>query len=469
MSADDFEQLAAKFIAVVVQKTPKKLVSIIFASPLSARSPDLCMLWHHGYRNKHSFKILIDQLGTIAVNSFKGFLQLIFNIKPVGYALYGKIDDTLLVSPAALGQITDDDQYKTAYVSTKKDNAVFVFGSANNCGKKVEKVAGLKFKDKLLRTCLLINGGIHAFFLVKGSVFEKMLLLLEWFSWVVSLQWLYDYYLERSLSEVVEKYRIKKIGCIHEMHSYARIVWRVASEYGAKGFAVQHAAVTSGKRWYFCYSEEIQRGLKLPSIMYVYNKGVIELLKPHFDITQFKLGCSSRYVHWKTVRENNNRGKYYLFVGALAGFDNKILFELLKRLADIQKSPLPIKVRLHQCAITTKAFRSWLETSENNGVLEISRNTALNDDLNSAITIIGMSTTVLEEALLLGRPVIQITHPDYLKFIDLEGIQGAITIDYDKLSAQDLINMPNAEVNSEALKEKLGLSEEEVTYNRLFS
>jgi hypothetical protein len=49
-----------------------------------------------------------------------------------------------------------------------------------------------------------------------------------------------------------------------------------------------------------------------------------------------------------------------------------------------------------------------------------------------------MSTTVLEEALLLGCPVVQLTHPDYLQYIDLQGIKGAAMTGYQDLTANYL-------------------------------
>lgn len=471
MFFDSFEYLTAQFVRIVASSVPTFMTSLVFASPLCARSPDVCMLWHPGYRNRHTLRILITLLGLLTVSATKGIVQLIFNLKPFGYAVYGKIHDTILVVPSVLGKVTPDNEFKTPYVFTEKDDGVFIFGNASTCGKNAKKVVNLVFKNKLLMMCLLLKSGIRAFFTVQGNTIEKTLLLLKWFSWVLGFQWLFDYHLEKSLSEIVEKYKIKKIGCIHEMHFYARIVWRVAARYKATGVTIQHASISTGKRWYFAYPEEKKSGVLLPDVMYVYNEKVIQLLKPYFENTKFLLGCSCRYCFWKDVKETKGtaKRKYFLFVGALAQFDNDVLIDALRNLFTTTTEPIPIRLRFHPDANISNSRKNWLHSKTKEGVIEISKNTPLKTDIDGAIAVIGMSTTVLEEALLMGCPVIQLTHPDYLQYIDIDGVPGAVKIDYRKLSATDLLNTPNMQVDSGSIRKSLGLNHPIVNYKQLFS
>jgi hypothetical protein len=252
------------------------------------------------------------------------------------------------------------------------------------------------------------------------------------------------------------------------MHYYSRILWIVAKKNGLDSYAVQHAVISPGKRWYFSYPEELAHGLELPSTMYVYGNYVEQLLRPYFKDTIFKLGCSSRYAHWKDVKKLENSGKYYLFAGALAGFDNKVVLASARKVLHMARGALPVKIRLHPDAILTDFDTKWLTDSVRKGKMQIS-DTTLDDDLNNAIVVIGMSTTVLAEALLLGRPVIQINHPDYLAYLDMSGIKGTMVIEYQAFSLRDLFNASTMEVDDETVRERLGLSNEEVTYNRLFS
>ncbi|MFQ5787559.1 MAG: hypothetical protein ACE5H1_06210, partial [Thermodesulfobacteriota bacterium] len=284
------------------------------------------------------------------------------------------------------------------------------------------------------------------------------------------LQWLYFYCLEVALSNVVDKYNINKIGCIHEMHNYSRIVWRVASRYKAKGYTVQHAVITSGKRWYFSYPEEIESGLVLPDVMYIYNQDVEGLLQPYFPNTRFVLGCSSRYAHWKEIYgHQDGENKYYLFAGALARFDNEVLIASIRNLLKVNKCSVPIRLRLHPKAVVGFLERYWLRSSIKKGLIEISNETSLRSDLKNSIAIIGMSTTVLEEALLLGCPVIQLKHPDYIMFINLDGISGSKIIDYKDLSEKIVDEVSGMHVDSVKMRERLGLNQPVVTYERLFS
>ena len=469
MIHDNFELLAAKFVAVAVRSVPDKLISSVFASPLSARSPDLCMLWHPGYRNNHSAKLFLELLLSMLLGSLKGIIRLTTNLKPFGYAIYGKVEDSILVITSLCGSQALDGEYKTAYVETVEDDALFVFGTYKSCGNNSVRIKGLLLTEKLTLIYFLAKSGLCASARLDCKMFDKILLLLKWFSWALSFQWLHDYYLEKSLSETVKKYNIQKIGCIHEMHFYARVVWRVAKKYKAKGYTIQHAAFSPGKRWYFCYPEEIESGLKLPDVMYVYNEKVVNTLKAYYKNTKFYFGCSARYSHWKDVEISIKKGDYYLFVGALAAFDNEVLITTLRRLLKTSTELLPVRLRLHPFANISYGVKRWIRTSLKYGIIEISTNSSLRGDLENAAVVIGMSTTVLEESLLLGHPVIQIIHPDFREFIDIGGAEGSIKRNYRELLTKDLIDVSSLKVDNIEMRKRLGLQNEIIDYKRLFS
>lgn len=469
MISSPFEYLTVNFLDAATGVAAESAISLIHSSPLSARSPDLCMLWHDGYREKHKIKLLRDLSVRAFYGLLKGAVKLVVNLKPLKYAVHGKVNDYLLVLTSTCGFEDASGAYKTVYVQTDNDDGLFVFGPINTCGKGEKDIKELALSYKLSVALNLMRSGMHAFIRAKGSLIDKALLLLLWMEWVVSLQWLYAYYLERALSEVVKRHNISKIGCIHEMHFYARVVWRVASKYNARGYAVQHAAITPGKRWYFCYPEERRNGLMLPDVMYVFNKEIIEMLKPHYGTTKFLLGCSSRYSYWKDITANRDKkGDYYLFVGALAEFDNNVLLESLRIIVEKSARTMNVRLRLHPYAQIRLKDKKWIKLNISKGLIAISQGTSLKDDIEGAIAVIGMSTTVLEEALLLGCPAVQLTHPDYLQYIDVQDIKGAATIGYQDFSAEYLDSISNNEVDNESLRERLGLTHPTVTYNKLF-
>lgn len=468
MDFNPFEYLAVKFLDAATGIATKSTISLIHFSPLSARSPDLCMLWHPGYRKRHGHRLFVESMGSLVAAFFKGIVKLLISPRSFGYSLYGVIGESILVITSMCGSETPDGTYKTPYVETEENDALFVFGLMKDCGRNQKFVNELSVIDKVVLTCALFRIGISAFITIKGAKIEKSLLLLNWLTWAASLQWLHDYYLEETLSEIVKRYGIKKIGCIHEMHFYSRVAWRVAARYNCKGYTIQHAAFSPGKRWYFCFPEELESGLKLPDVMYVYSERVSDLLKQYYKNTSFYLGCSARYAHWKDVVRSDKRGGCFLFVGALARFDNDVLVSVLRKIADTSHENIPLRLRLHPFADLSRGSKRWIRSSQEKGIISISKDTSLRDDIEGSAAVIGMSTTVLEEALIMGRPVIQITHPDYLKYIDIDGIEGVQKMDYMDLSFKALGDIAGHQVDSDEMRNRLGLNNPVITYKRLF-
>jgi len=360
-------------------------------------------------------------------------------------------------------------EFKTDYVSTAQEDGIFVFGPVSFLGSKATIIPRLALKRKLFLTIDLLKCGIRAFSGVKGERFDKILLLLEWLSWVCALGWLRFYYLDYALSQVLAKSGIRKVGCTHEMHAYSRTVWIVAHRYGAKGYTVQHASISAGKRWYFPYLNEINSGLILPDFMYIFNATVCDILKPYYENTQFIFGCSCRYSKWKNIRGNHNKGTKFLFVGSLAEFDNKALILAMDHTLNTAGKRIPARLRLHPAADLSSWMKDWIRTKTENHEIELSAEKSLPDDLNCASVVIGMSTTVLAEALLLNRPVIQIRHPDYLQFMDIGGIDGVVSMGYRDISVSDLDRIACHEFAPSGIRDKLGLNNEDVTYKRLFT
>ncbi|RJQ23952.1 MAG: hypothetical protein C4560_00510 [Nitrospiraceae bacterium] len=468
MSDFSFELLSARFIAAAIRSAPEKLVSPIFASPLSARSPDLCILWHPGYRKKHGLRLFVESTASLVEAFLRGLVKLLIHPTSFGYALYGAIRESILVIPPMCGSEAPDGKYKTPYIETDKNDALFVFGLKRDFGKKPKDVDELPITEKAALMFILMKLGMSALLKIKGGRLEKGLLLLKWFSWVLGLQWLHDYYLEDTLSKIVVTYDIKKIGCIHEMHFYARVVWRVAARYNCKGYTIQHAAFSPGKRWYFCFPEELESGLKLPDVMYVYSNRVSDLLKQYYKNTAFYSGCSTRYSHWKEIAGSDKRGGYFLFVGALARFDNDVLISVLRKLADTLHENVLLRLRLHPFADLSRGSERWINSGQRKGVISLSKSTSLKDDIKNASAVIGMSTTVLEEALIMGRPVIQITHPDYLEYIDIDGIAGVQKLGHMDVTLKTLEDAAGSTVDVDKMRSRLGLNNPVITYKRLF-
>ena len=218
----------------------------------------------------------------------------------------------------------------------------------------------------------------------------------------------------------------------------------------------------------FCYPEEKSVGLIFPDTMYVYNQKVKDMLRPIYDTTSFFLGCSSRYAHWKNAEIKNGQNKFYLFVTALPEFDIETVLGAIASILVTSKFPINLRLRLHPQAILSGKVRKNLNNLVSKGLLEISKETTLKEDIENSIAVIGMSSTALEEALLLNRPVIKLYHEDYLSYVDIDGIEGAVKKDYSRLRVDDLEDVAKLKIDSGKIRDSLGLNNPEVVYEELF-
>ncbi len=466
---DEFELKASRFVSETVRSTPQRLQSLVFAAPLSTRCTDLNLLWHTGYRNNHRLRLLIYTFWSFGISIVKGCRRVIPRFRCYGFSLYGRISNSVLVVPSTCGHETLTGEYKTSYVETETDDCIFTFGLLNNLGKTGKKFQFRFVKDIILPLFTLTGSGICAFSRVNGPLYERVLFLLQWTSWIISLEWLQYYCLELMLSDIVSKHRITKVGCIHEMHPHSRIVWRVAKKFQAKSYTVQHAAITLGKRWYFTYPEERSSGLVLPDVFYVFEDHVAKLLIDYYPKTKFKLGCSCRYAHW--VNDHSSQPglpQYYLFATALPQFDNRMIIVAIRRLLEEYGSNLAIRLRLHPAARLGFTLSNWVRFKVKAGIITLSNGGSLSDELSKAIVVIGMGSTVLQEALLMSRPVIQLSHPDYLEYVDINGISGAAKLDLESFSLDALQAVARQKVDCNEARRRLGMVNPLITFRSLF-
>ncbi|MFA5844039.1 MAG: hypothetical protein WC971_04320 [Coriobacteriia bacterium] len=464
---DGFEAAAARFVAAAARELPEDLATLAFASPLAVRSPDLSLLWHEGLRRLEPRRVTRAVLAAQLVESAKGFVRLLTTHRRFAWKAYGSQSGKLLVATAICGEERDG-VFVTPYVPTVSDDAVFVFGTTDRLASGATPVRPMGFGEKLRIASRLAAAGARALREAGGTARERVWLHSTWEAWSFGLAWLHDRYLDRALDDHLDARTATAVGCIHEMHPYARVVWRVAAARGLERRAVQHAAVTEGKRWYFPQREELEAGLAVPDVLFAFDERVAELLRPALTATRFPPGCSGRYVGWKAAEPLVAPGRCVLAAGALARFENDTLLAAVARLVR-DGSRLPVRVRLHPFADVSRADRRRLASWEREGRVEVSRGVPLSDDLSDAAVVLGMGTTVLEEALLLGRPVVQLTDERYVRYVDVEGVSGALVVDAGSFEAADIERAADLAVDPAAVRASLGLDHPVVDYARLFS
>ena len=463
--SDPLEELSAEMVAFLEKRKPA-LASLVFSSPLSARTPDLSMVWHSGYRRLHRQKLVLQLLSNAVVALGKGAARLA-GARPWGYCRYGQTVDRILVLASLCGQ-ENGSRFQTEYVRTGPSDSLFVFGEYTSLGQARYRFSRPDLGAQVITALSLLWGGCEASLFLRGPVGDRLILLLLWTEWVWSWRWLPMMQLEATLRTIVQKEGVKQIGCVHEMHAYARIVWRVASAESARSCTIQHASVSRGKRWYFSYEVERQAGLRLPEVCFVFGVQAKDLLRPALPGTRLVFGCSQRYARWRgQVPDVDAKVGTVLLVGGLAAFDNEAVLGALKILSEEKLPRRVFKLRLHPSAQLSRAQKRWIRKSVRTGTFEVS-NSSLKEDLEVAALVIGMSTSVLEEALLLNRKVIQVIDDRYRTYIDIEGVPGVLRIHWTDMDNVPLTLPPSVETHR-LFRERLGLDKILVDYSRLFS
>lgn len=462
----ELETTAVTFVAAAASKLPDGLRPLVFASPVSSRSPDLILAWHPGYRSRRKLLVLWETAGALVAKKLRGVVRLFKDRKAFRYKLYGRASEELFVTPVMCGK-DDNGAWKTSYIRVNADSPILAFGFGETWAQDLKAVRPISILAAVGISWRLAWAGCEAAFKASGTFIDRLTVLHLWLGWVSGLEWLEPFYLERILEDLIRERDIKKIACVHEAHFYTRVIWDLACRHNIRTSCLQHASVTEGKRWYFPQPLEIQAGQKLPETFFAYCPEVVDLLKPHYPGTKFELGCSFRYSHWKTAALAQGEGSYYLFTTALAGFDNEIMIEVMKKILSDGGLPLPMRLRMHPYSRVTKADRGWLDTQISSGKIILSRDVSLRDDIAGARVVVGMSTTVLEEALLIGRPAVQVLHDDYLEYIDIRGVKGAFRVPQKDLSASFLKSLPT-EADAKAMRRRFGLDLQEVDMDRLF-
>jgi len=471
---DAFELAAGRFAAAAAAALPPELAFLAFASPISARTPDESDIWHPGLRARSAPELLAAIRATIGRERLKGVARLARDRSRYAFALYGQPGANLLVLTSICGTpvaSADTPGFTTPYVPTAPDDALLVFGDRSTCGPAQESLPATSAIAARRVTAALLVAGREGGLACGIAGVERELLEATWEAWALGGRWAREWRLADALDIASQRTPdLERIGCIHEMHAYARVVWHHAARQGLARHTVQHAVVASGKRWYFSTADERAAGLVLPDVMYAFCDRDIELLSSAMPDTTLMRGCSGRYAGWRgSAALAPQAAGCVLFAGALAGFDNDALFAAARAYTDSGAAHGIPRIRLHPYAVVSPRDREWLDAATSQGLVELSADTPLAHDLAAARVVVGMGTTVLQEALLLGRPVVQLADPAYVTYVDMTGFDAVLRVDADSFSATDVAAALALEPDHDQVRDRLGLDKPLVDYARLFA
>ncbi|MBW1717407.1 MAG: hypothetical protein JRJ77_16570, partial [Deltaproteobacteria bacterium] len=183
---------------------------------------------------------------------------------------------------------------------------------------------------------------------------------------------------------------------------------------------IQHASIVRTKLWYFPTREELTAGLATPDKIAIFSKNVQKLFEPFFPAgTRYPLTCGPRFSRWKEIKSGEHAQRIgegqILFAGSLPWWDNVVVLKGVQRLLAEGNPRRPIRVRLHPASKIPVQWKEWLEQMTGTGKVTLSTG-SLEDAINDCAAVVGMNTTVLEEAALMGKGVLVLEDRDYLSF-----------------------------------------------------
>lgn len=418
---------------------------LIWESPTSVRDPEATRLFHPLYLKKGAIFRFCTYLYSLCYYFYLGIKQ--FFVYHGFYYLYLKDNaPMLLIMP---DEITDHaPNYKTNYLIEgdnfpidrlifSKDKAIGPVFSTLNFRNKI----GISFK---LFSSVVAD--IFSSFCQKKITREYCDTLLIFIRWLISQSWYFHwdfYYLVNNILST-NRNSYKVLFSMHEMHFYSRIIWRIADEKRIMAITAQHAMIVPEKLWYFSNAAERQAGLALPSIFFVYSDRIKKMLQPYYPDTKFMLCCSPRFNKWRSFSLDNRRYNHLenkklciLFVAGIMFYDVKILIRAIKNLLNKKETgQMKIRFRLHPHGNISKMDRLWLREASRFGKIEISSNT-LEKDLSEAAIMLGSNSMVIQEAYLLGVPVLSVFSSDYMSstimFLNADSIVPAEDISWERI------------------------------------
>lgn len=346
-----------------------------------------------------------------------GFVRL-FKYRGFYYEFFSANGSTLLVLPIeiTLGPPT----YETSYLIENVPGAIdrFVFSRGQPLSHHYHALPFLK-RLQVLWTLIKV-----VFLDAKDQWVKKKFTQLYFESWMMLLRWVlvqgwffhcdfYDF-LKKKCSKPTSYTSL--ISC-HEMAFYAKIIWQVAKTNHQQGITAQHAMIYPEKLNFFPHPLEVrQAAMALPTVFYVFNEAMVEMLKPFYPKTKFLLACNPRYLKWKSMAPipSFHVKRKILLVSAVMFYDVSMLLTILKNLIQEDRfRDFQYILRFHPSGEMRMRDRLWIYWARRFRNIEVSQE-PLEKTLQEVALVIGSNTTTVQEAILWGVPVLTVFHEKYL-------------------------------------------------------
>lgn len=404
----------AEFTAAFAQRLPAELRLVAFTSPTSFREPEIDNCWHPRFVGRSRIAEALCQLPRLLRSAASGVRRWLTAAFGSVTFLPGADRTTIAITPVSLCTIRDgrvisdycprQDAESVSWIVI--DEAASDLQPSSFYRMRVA-VAWGKVLSRWFRTSLKRFG-------------QKDWMIASWLSlrWILGLQWAILWNVSIRVESLLQQNRPMQIFAIHEMWPWARAIWMVARRCHIRSVAVQHASITRSKLWYFPMEVERAAGFAAPDVFAVFSEKERSLLLPYFPSTQFLLRCAPRYAHWKnraSLVSTVSRDGTVLFVSSIPWWDNDVVLAAAAHISTSGSRQHRIAIRLHPSAVVPSHWKRWLSRAISAGL--VWRSTAtLPEELEHARVVIGMNTTVLEEAAAMGKAVLVLEDPRYLSF-----------------------------------------------------
>ncbi|MDO8425867.1 MAG: hypothetical protein Q7T01_05155 [bacterium] len=433
---------------------------LAFTTPASFREPEIDNGWHPYLIRRGFVAFLLDQLPVFLRSCAGGVRRFILG-RFGGSTLIEQPGATVLaVTPASTCRIASG-RMETSYVHPDDVDRVHWLvlhdttarpGDAPWCRVRIFAVF-VRLLAAWARTAIAPQGDWRDW-----AVGVTLLL-----RWVLHGFWAVHLMHAQAMEHAIRKFRPALVFCVHEVWPHARVLWSVAQRVGVRSTTVQHASIRRTKLWYFPDAREILAGQATPETFAVFSAQDRALLTPYYPQgTALPIVCGPRYAHWKTRSAPSLRARlrapHVLFVSSIPWWDIAVLVCALERLAADGVPRARVVVRLHPAAAPRRRSLRALRRLEERAFLERATG-SLDDDLADASIVIGMNTTVLEEAALIGRAVLVLTTDRFLSFAPHLGVhREATALTWDAVhAARDRCTALRTSMEHEA-REGLGIA-----------
>lgn len=408
------EAACARWTAEFAKQLPEEIRVTAFCGPASFREPEIDDVWHPVILKRGLFRFLVCYPPAL-FRSFGG------GIRRFVLGRFGRYDEYLKNGAATIGIIPstickiENGNVITAYCDPEDATQMswIVFDPA---GRALEgyPVSRLKMLRMILRVLwawgIVSNRGIRD----RNWIFAAVISL----RWLLGMQWIILWIFGLRVQEVVRNTKPSQVFCVHEMWPWSRAIWYALFREGVSGITIEHASITRSKLWYFPTADEIAAGLRIPKQFAVFSQKEKTLLEPFYPGTEFSIGCGPRFAHWKqrqvadfkVVKETDP----ILLVSSVPWWDNEVVLQAASALLRTT-AWRPLVVRLHPLAVLRRRARRYLKNAQRKGLITISQ-ASLRDDIARAAVVVGMNSTVLEEAAAMGRSIAVLQSNEYLSF-----------------------------------------------------